>query len=223
MKSDTSVSKFIFIPALVLFMLPASVKAQQEGLQQDPNAALFVGHLKKHWDDVHDVIMRFHMDDPALKVVVFINMQWIDGRLQTAVADSNTTGNEQFGSALSEAISGWVIEGMSGEWTATVPIRTVIMGSDDPAFVRCGILTGKLTDASGNPISQAEMILRNDQEEYDPIRFHANREGIFIRTLIPPGSWTLECTNDVFGAESARKVSFTEGEHVKLFLVPDGN
>ena len=203
-----------------IFFPGSRLLAQEETPQHDPNATLFISHLQEHWDDLHDVIMRFHMDDPGLKGVVFIDMEWTDGSLAMAVADSNTTGNEAFGTALTEAMAAWKIEGMSGAWMATVPVRTAIVCSDDPAFDRCGILTGKVTDASGNPISLAEMNLVNDQDEYEPISIRANREGIFIKTLIPPGSWTLECMDDGFGAESARKLYFTGGEHIKIFLSP---
>ncbi|MBN1199959.1 MAG: hypothetical protein JXA23_11450 [Bacteroidales bacterium] len=66
------------------------------GQQEDSNVETFMNYLQKNWDDIHDVIMRFHQDDPGLKGIVFIHMDWENGTLYSSSIDSNDTGNPDF-------------------------------------------------------------------------------------------------------------------------------
>jgi hypothetical protein len=118
-----------------------------------------MSYFKKNWDDIHDVIMRFHNDNPGLKGVVLINMNWQQGKLVFASINSNDTGDPAFGNSLIEAIKKWQIPGLADNWGTTIPIRTAIYGSNDPAFNERGIFTGNIADSSGNPVKGARIIL----------------------------------------------------------------
>ena len=41
---------------------------------------LFLAHLRAHFDDIHDVSMRFHADDPWIEGTIILGMDWRDGR-----------------------------------------------------------------------------------------------------------------------------------------------
>jgi hypothetical protein len=46
-------------------------------------------------------------------------------------------------------------------------------------------------------------------------RAETNREGIFVRTLIPPGTWNLECLLDGYETESKLGVVLSTGQHTR--------
>ena len=95
---------------------------------------VFMTHFRQHWDDIHDVIIRFHYEDPLLKGKVCIQMTWQDGKLTGAEVIENTTGNMACGEALIRAMEAWEIPAIDRTWSSALPIRTTIKGSDDPAF-----------------------------------------------------------------------------------------
>jgi hypothetical protein len=144
--------------------------------QEDPNPGIFMHHLRANWNDIHDVIMRFHHKDPALKGLACISMVWREGALASASVDSNSTGNPAFGPALIEAMKPWRIEGLAEGWAMTVPFRTAIHGSDRAEFAE---------------------------------------RGIFIRTLIRPGVWRLECSRDGYSPTVIDGLTIEKGQHVK--------
>ncbi len=177
-------------------------------------------YLQNHWDDIHDVIIRFHNDDPNLKGIVFIHMDWQHGTLLSATVDSNNIGNQSFGQALVEAMNKWDIPGLAENWSITLPMKTEIMGSNHPEFFERGILTGNITDLNGNPVSGATLILAPHKSlNEEPDTFYSNREGIFIRTLIQAGDWSLVCKKVGYTPYIIEKLSFEKGEHIKKSII----
>ena len=47
----------------------------------------------------------------------------------------------------------------------------------------------------------------------DEIRIRANREGIYVRTLIPAGTWDLTCTVEGYRPANILGVKLEPGEH----------
>jgi hypothetical protein len=183
---------------------------------EDPNVQFFMEHLRNNWDDIHDVIMRFHYEDPGLKGTVFIRMNWRHGILSTASVDSSNTGNEAFGLAIIEALQKWNISELEENWEITLPIKTEIAGSNQPEFPESGILTGKVTDEKGNPVPGVKLSFSaiNKLVE-DPNPVFTNREGIFIKTLIPQGSWNLTFSKDSYSIVTKDNCIIKKGVHVK--------
>lgn len=213
---------FTLITIVLLFRaVSLTVSAQTNSAEQDdPNVKVFMSYLQKNWDDIHDVIMRFHNDDPALKGTVVISMNWQQGILISASVANNTTGNPDFGLALIEAMKKWSIPGMTESWISTIPIKTVIYGSENPDFPNCGILTGNITDESGNPVYRAKLVLTPGESlNAKADTSYSNREGIFIRTLIPVGDWKLECIEDGYLPAVIDKLTFEKGKHLKKDIV----
>jgi hypothetical protein len=184
------------------------------------NGEVFMDYFMKHWDDIHDVIMRFHYDDPFLKGLVSINMTWGKGTLADAKVLENTTGNIQYSTALIEAMKNWNIPGLDDAWSSAIPIRTAIKGSDDPAFDECGILTGKVMDQDGKPVARAEVELRREESAGErPDVLYTNREGIFIQTLISPGTFELRCSKPGYKPISIKNIIIEGGHHTKQDLM----
>ena len=211
----------LIIIVLLFGWVNLTVSAQtQSGEQDDPNVNVFMSYFQKNWDDIHDVIMRFHNDDPALKGTAAISMNWQKGILISASVSSNTTGNKDFGLALIDAMKKWSIPGMTESWTSTIPIKTVIYGSENPAFPNCGILTGNVTDESGNPVYRAELILTPGESlNAKADTNYTNREGVFIWTLIPVGDWNLKCIKDGYLPAVIDKLAFEKGKHLKKVII----
>ena len=209
-------SSVILIVLLSASIIPQSSAQTNDGPQDDPNPGIFMRHLRANWDDIHDVIMRFHHEDPGLKGVAYVSMVWREGALASASVDSNNTGNPAFGPALIAAMKSWRIEGLAGDWATTIPFRTAIYGSNRAEFAERGILTGKVTDRSGIPVAGARLILLPEaQMDAKPDTCRTNREGIFIRTLIVPGVWRLECSRDGYSPTVIDGLAFEKGKHVK--------
>jgi len=211
---------FYFAVMALIFLVVTStihvVAQTNNSATEDPNVQFFMEHLRTNWDDIHDVIMRFHNDDPGLKGTVFIHMNWQHGILSSASVDSNNTGNEAFGLALNEALQKWNIPELEENWAITLPIKTEIVGSNQPEFKESGILTGKVSDEDGNPVQGVQLrlsALNNPDETIDPV--FTNREGIFIKTLIPAGDWRLICTKDGYNSKTIDNFSIKKGAHVK--------
>lgn len=184
--------------------------------QEKPNEEIFIDYFRKNWDDIHDVIMRYHNDDPGLKGLVEIGMTWEHGKLADASVISNSTGNPDFGISLVEAMKIWTVPELADGWSSIIPIRTAIVGSNDPEFSKCGIFTGKINDTDGNPINGARLVLHRMESSNDrPDTVYTNREGIFIRTLIRPGTWQVECTKRGFELIKIDQLVIEEGKHCK--------
>lgn len=220
MKRGLGCHTFITI-VLLFWAVSLTVSAQTNSAEQDdPNANVFMSYLQKNWDDIHDVIMRFHYDDPALIGTAVISMNWQKGNLFSASVVSNTTGNLAFGLALIDAMKKWNIPGMTESWISAIPIKTAIYGSENPAFPNCGILTGKITDKSGNPVYGTKLILTpGERLNAKPDTNYTNREGVFIWTLIPVGAWKLECIKDGYLPAVIDKLTFEKGTHIKKVIV----
>ena len=193
-----------------VLIIPDTLRAPDE---------VFIGYLRKNWDDIHDVIMRYHCDDPALKGMVMINMNWVQGKLASAEVSENTTGDTTFGVALISAMKQWDIPGLESGWSSTLPIKTTIKGSDDPDFDQYGILTGKVTDADGQAVPGATIVLHasgNDGKQ--DITTYTNREGIYILTLIPPGTWQVQCSKQGVETVTTGNITVQKGEHIKKYI-----
>jgi hypothetical protein len=187
-------------------------------IKEEPDPAdlqRYRDHLRAHFDDIHDVSMRFHMDDPSLGGLIALRMAWADGRLHSAEVLENETGSDAEAQALIDALGGWQIDGLAGPTAFNAAFRIRLVGSDHPEFPHRAILTGSVRDPSGAPLHGARISFSpSDAETTDEVPpATANREGIFIRTLIPPGSWDLVCSLE--GRESANMdgVSLAAGQH----------
>ncbi len=214
-------SNTLIIIFLLLGSVNLTVSSQTKSDEQDdPNVKVFMSHFQKNWDDIHDVIMRFHNDDPALKGRAVISMNWQKGILISASVVNNTTGNPDFGLDLIAAMKKWIIPGMTESWRSTIPISTVIYGSENPEFPNCGILTGNVTDESGNPVYHAKLILTPSESlNAKPDTIYTNREGIYIITLIPVGDWKLECLKDDYLPTVIGKLTFEKGKQLKKVII----
>jgi len=182
------------------------------------NWNLFVGYLRDHFDDFHDVTMRYHHQDHTVNGVVEIRMQWEDRVLKSADVVSNGTGNDDLPVSLIEKMEKWEIEGLDGPAEITLPVSVKLVGLDEPDFPNTAILTGEVKDAEGNPLHGA-MVMVKPQVAGQVYRAETNREGIFVRTLIPPGTWDLECS--LQGYETAYKegVSLVAGQHMREHII----
>jgi hypothetical protein len=202
-----------WVSADVIEGLPETVAAKQEG---NTNEEIFINYFMKNWEDIHDVIMRYHNEDPGLKGLVEINMTWVQGILAYAVVLSNSTGDSAFGLSLVETMKKWTIPELADGWSSTLPIRTVIVGSDNPEFNKCGIFTGKITDIDGNPINGARLVIHKVESlDGKPDTVYTNREGIFIHTLIRPGTWQVKCTKQGYRPVEIDHLIIEEGQHCK--------
>ena len=180
------------------------------------NGEVFMSCFQKNWDDIHDVIMRYHYTDPYLKGLVSINMTWRKGILTDAEVLENNTGNIHYGKALIEAMKNWIIPEFDDAWSSAMPIKTTIKGSDDPAFDDCGILTGKVTDQNNKPLFRAMVILQRKKSSGDRSdTLYTNREGIFIQTLILPGTLELKCSKAGYKTISMKDIKIEKGHHCK--------
>jgi hypothetical protein len=186
------------------------------GIDVKSNGEVFMSYLMKNWDDIHDVIMRYHYNDPYLKGLVHINMNWEKGILADAEVLDNNTGNIHYGEALIESMKKWTIPELDDAWSSAIPIRTAIKGSDDPAFDASGILTGKVTDQNGKPVANS-MVVFQGEESSDTL--YTNREGIFIQTLISPGFLELRCSKPGYHIISVKNIIIEGGQHKKQDLI----
>ncbi|MEE4256023.1 MAG: pyridoxamine 5'-phosphate oxidase family protein [Bacteroidales bacterium] len=181
---------------------------------------VFMNHLRKNWEDIHDVIMRYHYEDPWLEGKVLINMSWKQGTLESDDILENTTGNELLANDLVTVLKSWEINEFAGTWSSALPIQTTIKGSEDPDFTEYGILTGKILDKDGKPLSGAGLVLvSTDKTSRKPRAVHTNREGIFIETLIPPGKWQISCNIDGYVPIVLEDILIEKGKHCKQDII----
>lgn len=178
----------------------------------------FLNHFNMYGEHIKQTIMRFHKDDPFLKGTVFIKMEWENGKLTSASADSNTTGNKDFAKALIEIIKTWNIPSIIEKWNFILPFKTFLEGSNQPDFLEKGILTGEITDSEGYPVDKVRIILTCKDSTINSDTLYSNQEGIFIKTLITPGLWNLEFENDKYEPKIFRNVEFSKGTHLREYI-----
>ncbi len=178
----------------------------------------YVAYLQEHFDDFHDVTMRYHHQDHTINGVVEIRMTWEGGRLTSADVVSNETGNDDLPKSLIEKMQMWEIAGLEGPAEITLPVNVQIVGLDDPDFPNTAILTGEVRDKDGAPLHGA-MIVIKPEVAGQVYRAQTNREGIFVRTLIPPGTWDLECSLQGYETVSKQGVAMSAGQHVREQIV----
>ena len=202
-------------------MLSGAIQVSPDG--QDPTTEepvapsraafdTFVRHLRANFEDIHEVSMRFHRVDPTLNGMMVIEMTWTDGRMEDAKVLENET-NEAEAEAILEVLRRWRIDDLNGPVTFSVPFRFRIVGSDDPGYQDKGILTGSVRAADGTAIANAQIELLSESQSTEPIRARSNREGVFIRTLVPPGTWNVLCKADGFKDGRVEAVTLRKGEH----------
>jgi hypothetical protein len=176
--------------------------------------ALLINHLRNNFDDIHDVSMRFHHLDHRLNGVIQIRMHWENGYMTESSVALNETNNEEFANALIKNIEKWHIKDLTGPFDIVLPFKIKIVGSDDSTFFKKGILTGEIFDMKNNPIKGAKLTFRSSNNANDTLRScYSNRKGIFVKTLIPVGSWNIECDVAGFQKVILKNISFDEGEH----------
>ena len=173
---------------------------------------ILFAYIQVHFDDIHDVTMRYHHKDHAINGRVVIEMTWEEGALKSAEVVGNETGDDGLPDAMIEKIRGWNIEGLDGPAQVAVPFNVQLVGLDDPEFPNTAILTGEVTDADGKPLKEA-MILIRPEVAGQVYRAETNREGIFVRTLIPPGTWDVECSLSGYGTVTKPGVELSAGKH----------
>jgi hypothetical protein len=178
------------------------------------SANLLVGHLRTHFDDLHDVTMRFHHKDPTINGMIEIKTTWENSRLKSAETIRNETGSDDLADALIEKLKTWEIEGLIGPFETVIPINVKIVGLDDPKFADCGILTGEVLDEEGSPL-QGVMVVIKPEVAGMVYRAETNREGIFVRTLIPPGAWDVEYSLQGYETLTHEGVRLSAGKHVR--------
>jgi hypothetical protein len=195
-------------------------KSRSECLADSAYAAALIGHLRANFDDIHDVSMRFHHKDHDLNGLIRIDMHWEKGRMTSSSVAQNETGSDDFAAALVAAIEKWQIEQLTGPFDFSLPLKITIVGSEDSTFHQKGILTGEVTDIEGNPIGDARVLLRSPEDpEITLSPCYSNREGIFVKTLIPVGIWEVEFTPPGSEEVLARSMVFKEGEHIRTKFV----
>jgi hypothetical protein len=147
-------------------------------------------------------------------------MTWRKGILANAEVLENNTGNTHYGKALIESMENWTIPELEDAWSSAIPIRTAIKGSDDPAFNASGILTGKVTDQNEKPVFRAKVVLQGMESPGEiPDTLYTNREGIFIQTLITPGTFELRCSKPGYKTLSLKNITIEGGHHKKQDLI----
>jgi hypothetical protein len=203
---------FLILPLLVAvgephFRPPAGWSQESSGRD------LFLDHLREHFDDIHDVSMRFHMDDPSIGGVIVFRMTWEQGRMVAGEVIENETGNNSEGEAFLSMMGNWTIDGISGPSTFDIPLRIKLVGSDDPAFPERGIVTGSVTAGSDKSIHNAVVSFEPLQGQAAVPDARSNREGIFVRTLIPAGRWRVTCAAEGFRTSSPEVIELNAGTH----------
>jgi hypothetical protein len=127
---------------------------------------------------------------------------------------SNETGVDAEAQALLDAIRRWEIPGLEGPVSIQTAFRIRLVGSDDPSFPERGIITGTVKDGDGMPVPRASIRFEPQGEgigEANDAR--SNREGIFVRTLIPPGEWTVVVEANGFETYRSPTVQVTPRSH----------
>jgi len=179
---------------------------------------LLITYLQDHFDDFHDVTMRYHHQDHTINGVVEIRMTWEDRILKSAEVLTNRTGSDDLPESLIEKMRKWEVEGLNGPTEITLPVNVKLVGLDDPNFPNTAIVTGEVRDTAGNPLHGATILIKPEVAAR-VYRAETNREGIFVRTLVPPGTWDLECSHEGYETALKQGVSLVAGQHVRERVV----
>jgi hypothetical protein len=174
---------------------------------------LLIAYLREHFDDFHDVTMRYHHQDHTINGVVEIKMTWENRVLKSAEVLANGTGSDDLPGSLIEKMRKWEIAGLDGPAEITLPVNVKLVGLDDPDFPNTAIVTGEVRDTEGNPLHGAMMLIKPEVAGR-VYRAETNREGIFVRTLVPPGIWDLECSLEGYETALKQGVSLVAGQHM---------
>lgn len=213
---------------MLIVVLPGvscSQQTEQSQTQDLPpsdsaNTALLMQHLRTHFDDLHDVSMRFHHMDHTLGGMIVFETSWENGNSTSIQVVENETGDSSLAASLIEKFSAWQIEGMEGTFATHLPIRIQLVGSDDPDFPNRALITGLVADADGEPLHRARLKFVPQQSGQESVpNATTNREGIFVRTLIPPGEWALECTYEGKTPVVVEGIMLDAGEHHRETIV----
>jgi len=177
---------------------------------------ILINHLRNNFDDIHDVSMRFHHKDHSLNGLIVLGLLWKDGRLISHSIERNDTTDEEFATALISIIGKWYIKDLKDSFNFRLPLKIKIVGSDDSTFTEKGIFTGQIIDVYGNPLSGVKISFISTNNAEEILRStYSNREGIFVKTLIPIGSWNIVIEADGFKSAVLENFNFQKGEHLR--------
>jgi pimeloyl-ACP methyl ester carboxylesterase len=176
----------------------------------------FSKHVREHFDDIHDVSMAFHLDDPSIGGLIGLRTVWFDGHMVMGEVVVNETGVEAEGRALLEAIRRWTVPDLEGPVDISNGFRIKLVGSDDPAFPVTAIVTGTVRDRDGAPIHRATVTFVGPG---DPPAARTNVQGVYVRTLIPQGTWELRCAAEGFHERVVAGVELAARQHVRVDFV----
>ena len=178
--------------------------------------SMIYSHLRGNFDDIHDVSMRFHHMDHRLNGIIQLHMHWENGRMTSSSVVRNDTNNEEFAGALLRSIERWRIKDLKGPFDIDLPLRIKIVGSDDSTFSEKGIFTGEIHNAAGAPVKDVRLSFRSSASSGDTLRdCYSNREGIFVKTLIPVGAWNIEAAAAGYENVLLSNIGFEKGDHVR--------
>ena len=192
-----------------------------EAAPAQPDSAsleMLFAHIMGHFDDIHDVTMRYHHKDHNINGRVAIHTEWEGGVLAASEVVTNETGDDGLPESIIEKLRAWKIEGLEGPLQVTVPFNVQIVGLDDPEFPNTAILTGEVAGEDGTPLSEALILIKPEVAGH-VFRTRTNREGIFVSTLIPPGTWDVECSLLGYGTEASTGLDLGAGDHERLEFV----
>ena len=190
-------------------------------LQDSMYTSIFYNHLYSNFDDIHDVSMRFHHIDYKLNGLIVLQIHWKDGIVVKSSVLKNETKNDNFAYKLLDNINNWQINDIKGYFYIDVPLQIKIVGSDDPSFQKKGIFTGRIINKDHEPIKNAKISIFSSENGNDSLRTTlSNREGIFVKTLIPLGNWNAKIYADKYEARIIRNISFDEAsQHLRKDII----
>ncbi|MCK4754304.1 MAG: carboxypeptidase regulatory-like domain-containing protein [Calditrichia bacterium] len=208
---------------VVFFLLPVSCKDEDRSSHTSKSTisqkdsiytSRVISYLRKNFDDIHDVSMRFHHQDHTLNGLMVFEIKWKNGKMQSANILENETGNEEFAKDLIEKMQTWYIKGIEEHFEMNLPLRFRIVGSNDSTFSTKSILTGEVKDKKGDSVKDAKIDFIATSNIQDSIAAcYTNREGIFVRTLIPSGLWDIRCSCEGYQDILIKNFNFVSGEH----------
>jgi hypothetical protein len=208
--------------ATLAFLLGSAgaLSSPQIGEPDPEDIKKFMTHMRTNFEDIHVVSMRFHKDDPTIGGLIRIRMVWRDGQLEQAEILENRTGCAEEGPALIDAIRQWNIPSLVGPAEIDLPLRIKLVGSDDPTFPEKAILTGDVRDDSGQPLRGASIRFHSLSMPMDAVPdARSNVEGVFVRTLIPAGSWVVTCSAPGYREQSLSSIQLGAGQHKLVHFV----
>ena len=224
----STISRMVVACALLVVLLPRPTIGQrrvdrptQSGTAADSAyQAILIDYLRANFDDIHDVSMRFHHHDHTIGGLVVFSTVWENGMLDTISVAQNDTGNDDLPAALIEKFRTWRIEGLDGPFETNLPLNIRLVGSEHPAFPETAIVTGTVKDEFGQSVHGAvvEFVAASvGQPTVPPAR--TNRDGVFVRTLIPVGEWKIICRHPDFGTALIEGVELEAGKHHRERIV----